>query len=44
MAFYLKRKYDAILKTDAIIEVRKIWPLASINDIMCAYKIAYDEE
>lgn len=43
MAFYLKRNYDAILKLDAIKELKKIWPKVDISDMIKAYDIAYED-
>lgn len=43
MAFYLKRRYDAILKIDAIKELKKIWSEVEVSDMVKAYKLAYED-
>ena len=43
MAFHLKRKCDAILKIDAIKELKKIWVEVEISDMVKAYIIAYED-
>ena len=43
MAFYLKRRYDSILKIDAIKELKKIWSEVEVSDMVKAYKLAYED-
>lgn len=43
MVFYLKRRYDAILKIDAIRELKKIWSEVEVSDMVKAYRIAYED-
>lgn len=42
MAFYLRHKFDAIEKIDAIKELKSMWPNMDVSDMVKAYKIAYE--
>lgn len=43
MSFYLLRKYDAITKLDAIKELKTIWHLTDVKDMVKAYENAFND-
>ncbi len=43
MAFYLKKRYDAIEKIDALKELKTIWATVDLSDMVKSYKLAFEE-